>query len=90
MNCTGKRTETSAQPHLQLHDFFLKAAGKPRPPWVQNQFGLQVGGPFGQLPNYNGRDRTFWFASWEGFRLRTGEPFTATVPTAAERSGDFS
>ena len=71
------------------NDFFLKAAGKPRPPWVQNQFGLQAGGPL-RLPNYNGRDRTFWFASWEGFRLRTGEPFTATVPTAAERSGDFS
>jgi len=26
----------------------------------------------------------------EGFRLRTGEPFTATVPTAAERNGDFT
>jgi len=74
---------------FNANDFFLNAAGKPRPPWVQNQFGVEAGGPF-RLPNYNGRNRTFWFASWEGFRLRTGQPFTATVPTSAERAGDFS
>src|SRR5579864_2378498 len=74
---------------FNANDFFLSATGKPRPPWVQNQFGAQAGGPL-YLPHYRGRNRTFWFASWEGFRLRTGEPFTATVPTAAERGGDFS
>src|ERR1700689_1742803 len=74
---------------FNANDFFLRAAGKPRPPWVQNQFGIEAGGPV-RLPNSNGPNRTFWFASWEGFRLRTGEPFTATVPTEAERSGDFS
>jgi hypothetical protein len=74
---------------FNANDFFLNAAGKPRPPWVQNQFGAEVGGPL-RLPNYNGRNRTFWFASWEGFRLRTGEPFTATVPTSDERFGNFS
>ena len=74
---------------FNANDFFLNATGKPRPPWVQNQFGAEAGGPL-HFPHYNGRNRTFWFASWEGFRLRTGEPFTATVPTAAERGGDFS
>ena len=74
---------------FNANDFFLNAAGKPRPPWVQNQFGAEAGGPL-RLPNYNGRNRTFWFASWEGFRLRTGEPFSTTVPTAQERSGNFS
>ena len=74
---------------FNANDYFLNAAGKPRPPWVQNQFGAEAGGPL-RLPHYNGRNRTFWFASWEGFRLRTGEPFTATVPTVAERAGDFS
>jgi hypothetical protein len=74
---------------FNANDFFLNATGKPRPPWVQNQFGAEVGGPL-RLPGYNGRNRTFWFASWEGFRLRTGEPFTATVPTAEERAGNFS
>ena len=74
---------------FNANDYFLNATGKPRPPWVQNQFGAEGGGPL-RLPNYNGRNRTFWFASWEGFRLRTGQPFTATVPTAQERAGDFS
>jgi hypothetical protein len=73
---------------FNANDFFLNATGKPRPSWVQNQFGAEVGGPL-RLPGYNGRNRTFWFASWEGFRLRTGEPFTATVPTAEERAGNF-
>jgi Carboxypeptidase regulatory-like domain len=74
---------------FNANDYFLNATGKPRPPWVQNQFGAEVGGPL-RLPHFNGRNRTFWFASYEGFRLRTGKPFTATVPTAAERNGDFS
>jgi len=74
---------------FNANDFFLNAAGKPRPPWVQNQFGADAGGPL-RLPNYNGRNRTFWFGSWEGFRLRIGQPYTATVPTAQERAGNFS
>jgi hypothetical protein len=74
---------------FNANNFFLKTAGLPRPPWVQNQFGAEAGGPL-RLPHYDGRNRTFWFANWEGFRLRTGEPFTATVPTTAERKGDFS
>jgi hypothetical protein len=73
---------------FNANDYFLNATGKARPPWVQNQFGAEAGGPF-RLPHYGGRNRTFWFASWEGFRLRTGEPFTATVPTDAERAGNF-
>src|SRR5580693_5128087 len=69
---------------FNANDFFLNSAGKPRPPWVQNQFGVEADGPL-HLPHYDGRNRTFWFASWEGFRLRTGEPFTSTVPTPQER-----
>jgi len=74
---------------FNANDFFLNQAGKPRPPWVQNQFGAEAGGPL----DFHGccqNNRTFWFTSWEGFRLRTGSPFTATVPTEAERGGDFS
>lgn len=74
---------------FNANDFFLNAAGKPRPPWEQNQFGAEAGGPW-HLPHYNGRNRTFWFANYEGFRLRTGEPITTTVPTSDERLGNFS
>jgi hypothetical protein len=60
------------------------------PPFTQNQFGVNAGGPIWIPHVYDGRDKTFWFFSWEGFRLRTGSVFTATVPTMAERSGDLS
>jgi hypothetical protein len=53
------------------------------PPFTQNQFGASVGGPII-------KNKTFVFGSYEGFRLRTGTPFNTTVPTIAERGGDFS
>ena len=53
------------------------------PAFTQNQFGATIGGPVI-------KDKTFVFGSYEGFRLRTGTVFTTTVPTLAERGGDFS
>jgi hypothetical protein len=52
-------------------------------PLKQNQFGGTLGGPIR-------RDRTFLFGYYEGFRNRQGETQLTTVPTAAERQGDFS
>jgi hypothetical protein len=74
---------------FNANDFFLNAVDRPRPPWVQNQFGANAGGPL-NLPHMGGRNKTFWFVSGEGFRLRTSEPFTATVPDSQERAGIFS
>ena len=74
---------------FNANDFFLSAAQQPRPGWVQNQFGGNAGGPL-NIPNFGSRNKTFWFVSAEGFRLRTRQPFTATVPDAAESAGDFS
>lgn len=74
---------------FNANDFFLNAVGRPRPPWVQNQFGGNAGGPL-IIPRLERPNRTFWFFSAEGFRLRTSQPFTATVPNADERSGNFS
>ena len=74
---------------FNANDFFLNAVGKGRPPWVQNQFGADAGGPL-NVPRFGGRNKTFWFLSAEGFRLRTRQPFTATVPDVKQRAGDFS
>jgi hypothetical protein len=74
---------------FNANDFFLNAVGKARPPWVQNQFGANAGGPL-HLPHLTGQHTSFWFVSWEGFRLRTGLPFTETVPDAQEAAGNFS
>ena len=75
---------------LNANDFFLNKFGQKRPPFTQNQFGANAGGPLIIPHLHDGRDKTFWFFSWEGFRLRTGTAFTTTVPTPAERAGDFS
>ena len=75
---------------LNANDFFLNKAGQKRPPFTQNQFGANAGGPLIIPHVHDGRDKTFWFFSWEGFRLRTGTAFTTTVPTPAEAAGDFS
>jgi hypothetical protein len=57
---------------------------------VQNQFGANFGGPV-ILPFYNGRNKTFFFGSYEGFRRAQPSPGAFyNVPTAAELSGDFS
>jgi hypothetical protein len=55
----------------------------------QDQFGGDFGGPV-ILPKYNGKNRTFFFVGYEGFRKHQESLTTATVPTTAERSGDFS
>ncbi len=64
---------------LNANEYFNKAseiaAGDKNtpPPWTQNQYGFQVGGPVI-------KDKTFFYVSWEQYRQRTGSPFTTTVP----------
>src|SRR5712691_1013334 len=68
---------------LNANDFFANKGGVKRPPFTQNQFGANVGGPV--LKN-----KLFFFSSYEGFRQRKGSILTTWVPTQAERNGDFS
>lgn len=56
----------------------------------QNDFGGSLGGPF-RIPHiYNGKDKVFFFFSWEQFKQNLGATQTTTVPTLAERGGDFT
>ncbi|HUY15536.1 MAG TPA: TonB-dependent receptor [Terriglobia bacterium] len=59
-------------------------------PYRQNQFGATLGGPVIIPHIYNGRDKTFFYASYEGFRNHTAQSSLYRVPTAAELSGDLS
>src|SRR6202140_4109647 len=68
---------------LNANDFFANSQGIKRPPFTQNQFGANVGGPVF-------KDKLFFFSSYEGFRQRKGSLLTTWVPTTAERGGDFS
>src|SRR6202166_1553508 len=57
------------------------------PPFRRNEFGFTNGGPI-VLPNvYDGRDRTFYFVQYQGFRQVLGTTQVLAVPTAAERAG---
>jgi carboxypeptidase family protein len=60
-----------------------------RPDFKQNQFGGTFGGPV-RLPGYKGRDRTFFFGYYEGFRYVRSANSITTVPTQAMVDGDFS
>ena len=80
----------SNQLHGSLYEFVRNDAFDARnffsaevEPLKQHQFGATVGGPVA-------RDRVLFFGYYEGFRNTQGLTTTATVPTAAEREGDFS
>jgi hypothetical protein len=84
---------------VDANSFFNNSSGKPRPPYHQNQYGGYASGPLWIPKVFDGRNKIFWLFGYEGMRdsdpanspLETGNPenFT-TVPTAAERNGDFS
>ncbi len=61
-----------------------------RPADKQYDFGISAGGPLSIPHFYNGRDKTFGFFSWEQYRLTSGGVATSSVPTIAERGGNFA
>ena len=67
---------------LDARNFFAPADQK-APKYQRNQFGFVFGGPVV-------RNRTFFFADYEGSRVREGITRVTNVPTLAERTGDFS
>ena len=64
---------------LDARNFFAAVRG----PYKQNQFGGSLGGPVK-------KNKLFFFADYEGFRMHQGQTFTDSVPTAAERAGNFA
>jgi hypothetical protein len=55
-----------------------------------NRNGVSIGGPVVIPGVYNGRNRTFFMYTYETFHWRRSTGASFTVPTAAERRGDFS
>ncbi len=66
------------------------AAAPARAPYQRNEYGGNLSGPIFIPHLYNGKDRSFFFASYEGFHLTQSASISSTQPTAAERMGDFS
>jgi hypothetical protein len=61
-----------------------------KPELRQNQFGFVLGGPVLIPKLYDGRDKTFWLANYEGWRIRNGTSTYSNIPSKAELGGDFS
>src|SRR5215204_712994 len=68
---------------LDASNFFSNALGQAKPKRERNQFGSAAGGPLV-------KNRTFWFADYEGLRDLEGVPRVRQVPTPAEKAGLFS
>jgi len=71
---------------MNASDFFSHTA----PVLKMNNFGIFMGGPVVIPKVYNGRDKTFFFGSFEALRLPKTQYEVESVPTAAMRSGDLS
>lgn len=82
----GNAFEFLRNARLDARNFFDDPT-KPIPPFKQNQFGVTFGGPVALDAD---APKTFFFASYEGQRIRQSLTKTFSVPTAAMRSGDLS
>jgi hypothetical protein len=67
---------------LDARDYFADASSS-KPLFQLNQFGGTIGGPII-------KNKTFFFGDYQGSILKDGQTFLATVPSVAERNGDFS
>jgi Carboxypeptidase regulatory-like domain len=68
---------------FDANNFFNNRAGRAKPDFKQHQFGATLGGPIF-------RDRTFFFADYQGMRINQGQTYVSTVPSLLMRQGNFS
>lgn len=79
--------QTSA---LASNDYFADRTKTPKPNYHYNQYGLTLSGPVMVPKVFNGHDKLFFLFGWEGIRDHNPVTGYLTVPTDAERKGDFS
>lgn len=85
------------QLHGSVFEFLRNDALDARNPFAstvpklrQNQFGFYAGGPVYIPKVYDGRNKTFWLANYEGLRIGRGNILQGIVPDPAQLNGDFS
>jgi len=80
----GSLYEIHRDAALDAANYFEDLAGKPKAPFVWNEFGGSAGGPL-YIPHvYDGRNRTFLFGAYDGSRLRLGTTLRGNAPTATD------
>src|SRR4030095_762217 len=75
---------------LQANNFFNNRNGIRRPNADFGLYGGSFGGPVSLPKIYKGKDKTFFWMAFEGYRMQSFLSETFTVPTALERLGNFS
>lgn len=86
----GSAYEYNQTAALTANSYFNNRNGTPRANTHFNQYGLSVGGPIWIPKVFNGRDKVFFEFGFEGIRDSQPSSGYLHVPTAAERTGDFS
>ncbi len=75
---------------LDAKPYSLNGQPESKASYNQNRFGVTIGGPLNIPHIYNGGTKTFLFGSYTGSRSTNPYDVFSTVPTQAERAGDFS
>jgi hypothetical protein len=86
----GSLFEFNRDDRFDATDFFLNRTDRDKAPFRQNNFGTAVGGPVHIPGVYNGRNRTFWFFNYEGFRQEVTASATALYPSQAQLLGNLA
>src|SRR5262245_20366923 len=79
----GSAFEFLRNDSFDANNWFNNRAGRPKPEFSQHQFGGTLGGPII-------KDKTFFFADYQGMRIKQGQTFVSTVPSNLMRAGNFS
>ena len=69
---------------------FFSPKGTAFPSFRLNQFGGSFGGPVVLPKLYNGKNRTFFFVDYEGYRRDSQQLLLGNIPTLKMRTGDFT
>ena len=86
----GELHESMINAALDASTFFQNASGAAKPQYQDNRYGAAVGGPVRIPKVYNGENKTFFFVGWEGNQWGKPTANIGTVPTEAEKTGNFS
>ncbi len=86
----GSLYEFNQVSRLKATPFFTNAANQRKPVTRFNQYGGSIGGPIWIPKLINGKNKLFFFFTYEGIKQSEPEPTFSTIPSAAQRRGDFS
>jgi hypothetical protein len=70
--------------------FVPAASTAARPPYQRNEYGGNLSGPIFIPKVYDGRNKSFFFAAFEGFHLTQSYALSTVQPTVLQRQGNFS